>query len=304
MKNLHQSLPSLHGLIAFEAAARHLSFHRAAEELFLSPSAVSHRVRKLEEELGCALFLRTTRRVSLTPEGAALAGPVGEGLARLRAGVDALAAAAEQGPLTVSCSPSFAIKWLVPRLDRFRAAHPGIDLRISASDRLVDPAREAVDACVRFGPGGYPGLEVQPLAEERVFPVCSPHLLAAGPPLERPEDLARHTLLHDMVLADHALRVDWRRWLAAAAAAGVDARGGLRFSHASLALEAAMAGQGVALARGTLVRGDLAAGRLVKPFEVELDSGLSYWLVTAPAAAPRPRLEAFRGWLLAEIGAA
>jgi len=288
-------LPSLSGLLAFEAAARRLSFQAAARELHVSPSAVSHRIRNLEAELGRALFVRSARAVRLTPAGEALAPAVSGALALLREGVASLEEA--RGPLTVSCSPSFAIKWLVPRLDRFRATHPGIELHITADDRLVDPAREPVDACVRFGPGGYPGLSVARLAAERVFPVCSPAL--AG--LSTPDELRAHTLLHDMVLASHALRVTWRGWLEAAGAVGVDFDSGQRFSHASLAIQAAMAGQGVALARGTLVREDLAQGRLVKPFELELDSGLGYWLVTPKGAGERPELVQFRAWLLAEM---
>ena len=294
--SLPTSLPSLTGLVAFEAAARRLSFQAAAKELHISPSAVSHRIRNLEAELGHALFERRARAVRLTSAGEALAPSVSGALALLRDGVAALDEAS--GPLVVSCSPSFAIKWLVPRLEGFRAEHPGVELHITADDRLVDPRREAVDVCVRFGPGGYPGLKAIRLAEERVFPVCSP-ALAEG--LSVPDDLRGHTLLHDRMLAGHALRVTWRSWLEAAGARRVEADSGPYFSHASLAIQAAMAGQGVALARGTLVREDLAQRRLVKPFELELDSGIGYWLVAPRRAILRPELVQFRDWLLAEM---
>lgn len=293
-------LPALSGLEAFEAVARTRSFSRAAAALGLSPSAVSHRITALEQSLGVALFTRDGRGVALTEAGRALVGPAELAFASLREAVAAIRPSPDAA-ITVSCSPSFAIRWLVPRLDRLRALHPDLDLRIAADDRLADLHTDAIDAAIRFGPGPYPGLAATRLTEERVLPVCSPALRdRAG--LRAPADLARVTLLHDTALAHHPARVGWRAWLAAAGATGVDPEAGPRFSHLSLALEAALAGQGVALGRLTLVAEALASGALVAPFDRVLSSGLSYWWLTLPETAARPPLQAMARWLAAEIG--
>ena len=293
-------LPTLPGLEAFEAVARHRSFTRAAAELGVTPSAVSHRVAALEDALGLQLFSRAGRQVSLTAEGRALVGAASEAFALLRGAVGELRAPGTDA-LTVSCSPSFAIRWLVPRLDRLRLAHPDLDLRIAADDRLVDLAREGIDAAVRYGPGGYAGEVAERLTDEIVFPVCSPALAAGPTPLRHPTDLAGVTLLHDTALHDHPARAGWRAWLRAAGAKGVDPEAGPRFSHLALALEAALAGQGVALARATLVGDALATGRLIKPFDLDVPSGLAYWLVTRPGDH-RPAIDALRSWLRGELG--
>lgn len=295
------SLPSLAGLEAFEAVARNASFTRAARELHVTQSAVSHRVRALEAQLGVALFVRG-RRLELTDAGRTLRDAVHDGFTLLREGVQRLERA-RTGTITVSCSPSFAIRWLVPRLPAFRALHPEVDVRIAADDRLVDPGRDGIDACIRYGPGEYPGLDHTRLSHERIAPVCSPALLERKP-LARPSQLAQHVLLHDEVLRDHPGRIGWRRWLEAAGARRVNPDRGPRFSHAHMAIEAAIAGQGVALGRTTLVSRDLAEGRLVRPFALELDSAFSYWLLTARGAALSPAVRALSEWLRAEIGAA
>lgn len=289
-------LPSLAGLEAFEAVARHRSFTRAAEELHVTQSAVSHRVRALEAQLGAVLFVRAGRRVELTDEGRALAEDTGAAFSLLREGVARLARSMRSAALTVSCSPSFAIRWLVPHLPSFRARRPELDVRIAADDRLTDPGRDGIDACIRYGAGKYPGLSHTRLSTERISPVCSPALR-----LRKVDDLAKHVLLHDEVLRDHPGRVGWRRWLEAAGARRVDPDRGPRFSHAHMALEAAIAGQGVALGRTTLVRRDIAEGRLVRPFALELESGLAYWLLTPRGRPPAPAVRAFRAWLLDEI---
>jgi LysR family glycine cleavage system transcriptional activator len=205
----------------------------------------------------------------------------------------------------LSTVPSFAAKWLVPRLGRFRAAHPEIDLRISASLRLVDFAREDFDVAVRMGRGNYPGLRVNALFGEVMFPVCSPRLLAGPKPLRRPEDLRHHVLLHDVdVLASSAAAPQaWRLWLERAGVRGVDVERGPVFEDSAMLLDAAIEGQGVALGRSALVAADLAAGRLVRPFDISLPFELTHYLVCPEATADRPRIAAFRAWLLAEAKA-
>lgn len=286
-------LPSLLGLRAFEAAARHLSFTRAAEELHVTQGAVSHQIRALEEELGYPLFRRLPRRVVLTEEGQLLAQSLSAAFEEVDAALASLRRRQRRGWLTVSASPSFAVKWLVPRLDDLRERHPELEVRISATDRLVDPRREPVELCVRYGEGDYPGLDVAPLVTDMVFPVCSPALAAR---LKQPQDLLRHRLLHDEMFPDHPDRPGWERW---ARLAEVDLSGAAhaRFSHASMALEAAAAGQGVALGRSSLVLADLTEGRLVCPLGPGFVSPFSYWLVAAPGLLAQPRIKVLADWL-------
>lgn len=294
-----KTLPSLAGLEAFEAVARHRSFTRAAAELHVTQSAVSHRVQALEAQLDAALFVRAARRIELTDEGRALAEHCTTAFTLLREGVARLERSKQSSALTVSCSPSFAIRWLVPHLAAFRDLHPELDVRIAADDRMVDPGRDGIDACIRYGAGRYPGVSHTRLSVERIAPVCSPSLR-----LRKVGDLARHVLLHDEVLLDHPARIGWHQWLEAAGARRVDPDRGTRFSHAHMALEAAIAGQGVALGRTTLVRRDIAEGRLVRPFSLELESGLAYWLLTPRGQSAPPAVRAFRAWLVAQIGGA
>ena len=295
-------LPPLTALRAFEAAARHLSFKDAADELGVTPAAISQQVKLLEEHVGAALFRRLTRALVLT-ETAQLALPA------LRTGFDHLADAAEilssdtrQSVLTVSVAPSFGAKWLVPRLSRFQAAHPDIDVLIDAADRLVDFERDTVDMALRFGPGGYPGLVVERLFADRLFPVCSPALLQGAHPLRLPADLRHHHLIHyqkpQLSDADPA----WAMWLRAAGVEGVDGTRGPRFSAHTLALEAAVAGQGVALVESSLVEDDLASGRLVRPFAevAQMETEFSYNIVYPQARAQQPKIRHFRDWVLAE----
>jgi LysR family glycine cleavage system transcriptional activator len=211
--------------------------------------------------------------------------------------------------LTVSLAPSFAAKWLVPRLHRFVASHPDIDMRISASMAPVDMAgpaemaefrKDDVDMAVRFGRGRYPGFRVDKLFPVSIVPMCSPELLAGDKPLRRPEDLRHHTLLHDDILALDDRRPDWSMWLEAAGVDGVDARRGQYFNHTALALEAAMKGQGVVLSIKTLALSDLAAGRLVIPFDLDIALEFAYYVVCPKATAGQPKIVAFRQWLLEE----
>lgn len=288
-------LPPLNALRAFEAAARCLSFSKAAEDLSVTPAAVSHQIKALEEWLGVALFKRLNRAVMLTDEGQAYVLGVREGLNTIRISTEKLLKQDSTGSLTVSTLPSFAVRWLLPRLSRFRVEHPDIDVRLSATDFLTDFERDDVDLVIRYGSGEYPGLYTEKLlTEDSLFPVCSPELLKGNFPLRTPADLKHHTLLHD------DLRVDWETWLAAAGVKGIDPKKGPSFNDSSMVLTAAMEGQGVSLGRSTLAAADLAAGRLVKPFDVELKAGHAYYIVCPEESAERPRILTFRKWLLKE----
>ncbi len=287
-------LPPLNALRAFEAAARHLSFTRAAQELNVTQAAVSHQVKALEARLGLVLFRRLNRALILTEDGQAYLPPVRDAFDAIAQATRRLEARQSGGVLTVSTMDSFAAAWLVPRLGRFRAAHGHIDVRITITDRLVDFAHDDVDLAIRYGRGHYPGLSVVRLLTEDIFPVCSPALLRGDNPLASPADLRHHTLLHD------DMREDWRMWLMAAAVADVDPTRGPAFTHSHLVLQAAADGQGVALGRGALVAHDLAAGTLVKPFDISLAADYAYYVVTPTAAAEQPKITAFRDWLLEE----
>ncbi len=291
---MSRRLPPLNALRAFEAAARHLSFTRAADELHVTQTAISHQIKGLEERLGVRLFRRLPRGLLLTEEAQRYLPPVRDAFDQIAAATARLAVAGSSGSLTVSVLPSFAAKWLVPRLGRFRAAHPDLDLRISAATQLVDFARDDVDLGIRMGRGSYPGLRVDRLFGESMVPVCSPQLLSGPHPLQRPEDLRHHVLLHD---DDHS---GWLLWLELAGVEGVDAGRGPVLTNSAMVVQAAAEGQGVALARRVLAAGDLAAGRLVQPFEVSLRHDLAYYVVSPEATAEQPKIGAFRAWLLAE----
>jgi LysR family glycine cleavage system transcriptional activator len=287
-------LPSLNALRAFEAAARHLSLTKAADELAVTPGALSHQIKALEARLGAKLFQRTARGLGFTDLGRDYLPVVRDAFDRLAAGTEALFGSAQAATLTVSVSPNFAQKWLVPRLGRFAAAHPAIDLRIAASTEHVDFAASDVDLAVRHGDGKWPELAVTKLAAEQVIPVASPRLAGGKPPLKRPRDLKAHTLLHAPGPAD------WRTWAEAAGVPELDVRRGPRFNQASMAIEAAVDGFGVALARTALVAQDLAAGRLVQPFGPALKAPFAYYIVCPAPVANRPKIRTFREWLLAE----
>jgi LysR family glycine cleavage system transcriptional activator len=297
-----RSLPPLNSLRAFEAAARHLSFTKAAEELSVTPAAISHQIKALEEFLGVVLFRRLTRALRLTDAGQAAFPKVREGFDKLAEAVEILRAEDEGKLLTVSVSASFGAKWLVPRLDRFRVAHPDLDIRIDATDRLADFQSDNVDVGLRYGMGNYPGLLVDKLFGAEMVPVCSPDLLDGPQPLRRPQDLAHHTLLHlDWTLEEEA-SPSWRMWLLAAGIPEIDATRGPRFSMESMMVQAAIEGQGVALAKTVLVGDDLAAGRLVMPFDLSVCDPLnfSYYVVCPTRTAEEPKVAAFRTWVLSE----
>jgi len=276
-----------------------LSFTKAAHELHVTHSAISHQIKALEEWLGVPLFRRLNRSLMLTEAGQAYARPVRESLEKLGEASRALRSREQTGTLTVSVMPSFAAKFLVPRLGAFRRAHPDIDVRISASERLVDFAREDVDIAVRSGRGNWPGLRVDWLVRENLFPVCSPKLLSGPIPLKSPGDLLQHTLMHDSDWPDSM----WQRWLGVAGVKADQRKPSLSFNYSNLMIQAAIDGLGVALAQEALVRDDLASGRLVKPFDIDMPSDYANYVVTPEAAAERPKVKAFREWLLAEIAA-
>lgn len=306
-------LPPLNALRAFEAAARHMSFAEAARELHVTPAAVSHQIKGLEEHVGRPLFRRLKRGLELTRGGQALLPRLSAGFGQLADALEELRAVAEEGTLTVSVATSLASRWLGPRLHRFVAAHPELDVRIQASTRLIDPKKgdpmggdgdpsaplEHADIAVRFGAGDYPGYRVDKLLAVTVTPMCSPVLLAGKRPLRAPADLAHQVLIHDNLTNDDGGPL-WPAWLKAAGVEGVDTSHGPRFSHAMLALEAAADGMGVAISMPVLGGSDLTSGRLVAPFALALPLKYAYYTVSSTDAAERADVAAFRDWLLAE----
>jgi LysR family glycine cleavage system transcriptional activator len=288
-------LPSLNGLRTFEAAARFLSFTQAAAELNVTQTAVSHQIRRLEDQLGINLFIRHNRALSLTREAEDYLTSVHAAFEDLRRATARLCRPEHDGRLTVSTTASLATKWLVSRVAAFQDANPGMEVRITTSTHLVDFRREEVDIAVRYGRGHWPGMRAHWLMAERLFPVCSPTLLKGVEPLSQPADLARHTLLHTTVSRD-----DWGLWLTAAGLPhSIAARRGLTFDLGFLAVQAAVDGLGVALGRLHMVEADIAAGRLVAPFDTVLPQDAGYYVVTPEATADTPKLARFRDWLIA-----
>ena len=299
---MSRDLPPLNPLRAFEAAGRHLSLTKAAQELHVTAAAVSHQVRGLEEYLGVKLFRRVGNSLLLTDAGQACLPGLVEGFDRLVGAIERLKQHDARGPLHVSVAPAFASKWLVPRLERFNAANPDIDVRISASLDVVDLDRDGFDAAIRLGRGAYPDLDVHELFSESVVPMCRPDLIDGSHPLHRPADLRHHVLIHDDSLRFETAAPDWPMWLKAAGIvdADVDASRGPHFSHPDHAMQAAMDGAGVVLGWRTLAAADLATGRLAIPFDVTLPMNLGFFFVCAQVASERPKIAAFRNWLLEE----
>ncbi|KAB2676389.1 transcriptional regulator GcvA [Brucella tritici] len=289
-----RQLPPLPTLPAFDAAARHLSFTKAAAELNVTHGAISRAVRHLEEALGARLFERGTRSVRLTAEGTVYAAEVGAALDRISVATMATAASRSSGILNVSTSDGFAGRWLVPRLNRFHRAHPDIDVRLSTSGALIDFVRDGIDIAIRYGEGRYDKVTSELLMEEDVTPVCSPELLQGEHPLRALEDLRHHRLIHDN------FRIGWSTWLQAAGLYGIDHTSGVRFETAADAVEAAVQGEGVLLGRSALVLADLASGRLVRPFDLALKSRWSYYVVYPEGGLRHRKVRAFRDWLVSE----
>ena len=296
---MSRRLPPLNAARAFEAAARHLSFTKAAGELNVTQAAISHQVKLLEETLGVALFRRLNRRLLLTDAGQAYLPPLRDALDAIAAATERLRSGGETGPLKVTTLHSFAVKWLLPRLPSFQQRHPEIDVMVSSGHDLVDLARDDFDLALRYGKGDYPTLHVDFLMDEVIIPVCSPSLVEGDPPLREPADLRHHTLLHDLVRGTPE-DSDWVYWLEYAGVTDVDAARGLRFSDANMAIQAAIAGQGVALTRRAIAQDDLEAGLLVQPFGPTLATPWQYRALTLPENADRPKVRKFREWLLEE----
>jgi LysR family glycine cleavage system transcriptional activator len=287
-------LPPLNSLKAFEAAARHESFTRAADELCVTQGAVSQQVKALEAELAVKLFNRERQRLVITEAGRDYLIVIRDALDRIAVGTERLLERQNAGVLTVSTSPDFAAKWLVHRLGHFAEAHAGIDLRVSATLHHVDFAREEVDLAVRHGDGNWPGLDTVKLCSEQLFAVCSPKLLSGRRRPRRPADILKFPLIHT------ESRTDWTRWLQAAGVADAQVTHGPVLNRASMAIDAAINGQGIALARTTLAAFDLINGRLVRPFAESLRLSKSYWIICPKATAALPKIVTFRDWLLAE----
>ena len=292
-------LPPLNALRAFVSAARHLSFTKAAAELNVTPGAISHQVKSLEELLGVPLFRRLTRALRLTEAGQAALPALSQGFDKLTQGVEQLRTHGESKVLTISVSPSLGAMWLVPRLENFRDRYPDIEIRIDGTDRLVDLARDNVDVALRYGPGGYKGVRIDRLFSPVNTPVCSPALLNGVYPLGRPDDLRHHTLLH---VEWKEAEASWRMWLLAAGLGDINPTPGPRFTMENMAVQAALDGQGVALIGDILVADDLASGRLVRPFDPSFSTPLkfSFYLLSAKDSPEQPKVAAFRDWLLEE----
>ncbi|MFN0194498.1 MAG: transcriptional regulator GcvA [Aestuariivirga sp.] len=289
-------LPPMSTLKSFEAAARHLSFSKAADELHLTHGAISRAVRTLEDFLQVGLFTRNIRAVVLTPSGKTYFEIVQGLLDRLSTATVMLMDQRSFTALNVSTIDSFAAKWLVPRLFRFSAKHPGTDVRLSTSSSLANFHTDGIDIAIRYGRGNYSGLASELLLREELMPVCSPALLQGSHPLRELSDLKHHTLIHD------DFPIDWVSWLRFAGVEDVDARRGLRFESSAHAVQAAVQGAGVALGRSALVADDLKAGRLVRPFDVAHPTDAAYHIVYPPEALKRQKVKAFRDWLLEEVG--
>ena len=291
-------IPSLNGLKAFESAARHMSFTQAALELNVTQTAISHQIRRLEDELGVRLFLRLKDGLALTDDGRAYFQGVRSAFHELRHCTETLLDSVHNSALTVSTLVSFASKWLLPRLASFQEAYPNIDLRVSASTDMVDFRKGGIDAAIRYGTGDWKGLHADWLMSDEVFPVCSPTLLVGPNALKAPADLTHHTLLQ----VSGMTRDDWNIWLGAAGQPSALAEGSrLTFDLTMMAVQAAIDGLGVCIGRSTYVDDDLKAGRLVAPFDLRLKSDLGFYLVTCVETAHTKKVEAFRMWLIDTI---
>jgi LysR family glycine cleavage system transcriptional activator len=291
-------LPSLNGLRAFEAAARHLSFTRAASELNVTQTAISHQIKRLEDELGIRLFVRNNRSLALTPQARDYLPLVRAAFDDLRLATERLVRKDSGKVLTVSTIASLAAKWLLPRLATFQETHPDIDVRITTSTSLVDFKNGDVDAALRYGRGHWPGVRADWLMADELFPVCSPTLLQGSKPLRCPQDLAHHTLLHTSGGYDD----DWRLWLTAAGLpAAISKQSGLSFDLIFMTIQAAIDGFGIALGRTSYVQDDIAKGRLVVPFKFALPADAGFYLVSPEGRSDPPKLQAFRQWVKASV---
>lgn len=295
--------PGLRSMRAFNAAARLLSFTKAADELGVTPAAISHQIKEIEDQLGISLFNRTSRSMILTREGDILSTAAAESLEMMARAIKRVRRLEQRNQIKVSASPSIAAKWLVPRIDRFLKIAPGADVRIDVSSTLADFDREDIDIAIRFGDGKYAGLDAELLFHDTLFPVCSPSIITKAKPLSQPRDLLKHSLIHlDWESPQGIPWPNWRMWMAAAGIKDFDDSSGLHFRHSSLTIQAAIDGMGVALGDSNLVAADLAAGRLVKPFELALNAPpqFAYYVVTPRNAQANPLVPLFRNWCFDE----
>lgn len=291
---MSRRLPPLNSLRVFEAAARHLSFTRAAEELFVTQAAVSHQIKALEEFLGLKLFRRRNRSLLLTEEGQSYFLDIKEIFSSLSEATDKVLERSAKGALTISLPPSFAIQWLVPRLSDFNNQEPDIDVRIKAVDMDEGSLTEDVDVAIYYGRGNWPGLRVELLYQEQLLPLCSPQVLLNEKPLSTIDDLRFHTLLHD------TSRKDWKSFVKQFNLEGMNVNHGPIFSHSTMVLQAAAHGQGIALGNNVLAQPELDAGRLVAPFEELLVSKNAFYLVCSEKQADTGRIATFREWILSK----
>jgi LysR family transcriptional regulator, glycine cleavage system transcriptional activator len=310
-------LPPLNALRAFEVAARHLSFKNAARELSVTPTAISHQIKMLEDFLDLELFRRLTRSLELTPEGEALLPKVREGLECFAAAVESVRTRLPGGRLIVVAPPSFAARWLVPRLKRLYALEPELSLHLVGSLNAIENAEtdatlayESIDLregdsplAICFGSGEYPGFNVDRLFASDYVAVCSPKLLAGEHPLRHPVDIRCHTLIHDDTITNERARPSWEEWARLAGVTDVDTNAGPHFSDSGLALAAAIDGLGIVLASKQLAAAEIAAGRLAAPFKVVVQQPYAYYLLTPVAISGRPAVETFRHWLIGEVEA-
>jgi LysR family glycine cleavage system transcriptional activator len=293
-------LPPLKSLQAFEATGRHLSFTEAAQELNVTPGAISQQIRLLEEFLETKLFKRMNRVIVLTDSGQLFLPMISAGFEQFSEAVSQLRRTRSDGPLTITSAASFVSKWLIPRLARFKALHPDIDVRIDTSDRLVDFVHEDIDVGIRFGNGVYPQLDTVFLFSFDLIPVCSPALMSQGNGLKKVSDLKNFTLLHSNYDELDSGWPDWAMWLKVVDAEEVDSTHGIYFNQSDVLFQAAMDGQGVALVASVMADPEIAAGNLVQPFTARLPVKFNYHLVTSPHKARIAKVAAFRKWLLAE----
>jgi len=294
---MSKRLPPLNALRVFDAAARHLRFTKAAEVLFVTQAAVSHQIKSLEDFLGLKLFRRRNRSLLLTEEGQSYYLDIKEIFSALNEATRKLQARSAKGALTVSLLPSFAIQWLVPRLSSFNMAYPGIDVRIQAVDRDEEKLADDVDVAIFYGRGNWPGLRVEKLYAEYLLPVCSPSLMTGENPLKTPMDLSRFTLLHD------ASRRDWQSYIRQLGLQHINVQQGPIFSHSAMVLQAAIHGQGVALANNVMAQSEIEAGRLICPFNDVLVSKNAFYLVCHDSQAELGKIAAFRQWILEKAAA-
>ena len=301
---MNEILPSLNGLRAFEAAARHMSMTRAADELAVTPSALSHQIRSLEDFLQVRLFERGTRKIALTAAGRRLQPGLEAGFTHIREAVAVLRAPSNPNVLVVSTPPGLTAKWLAPRLYRFSTRHPDIDVRITSSAERADFHNDGIDVAIRnmpLDPPGEPGLVFEPLVEITYLPVCTPGFLEARGPFDTVGQVAKVPLIHDDTFANKALLPRWRDWFAHAGAKVPDVARGLRFNSSDHALSAAAEGAGILLAQDIHAHDDLRSGRLVVAFDMPFRPGRAYNLVYPDHPANPETVAAFAEWVKEEV---